>query len=92
MSQAITIQPDYDITVSKSDTLRDELLRHIQAGEKHIVIDFSSVQIIDSTGLSVLISAHNTIKEEHPLELVNVSDDIKKLLAITRLDKHFKIN
>ncbi len=92
MSQSIILQPDYDITVTSSDTLRDELLRHIQAGSKHIIIDFSSVKIVDSTGLSVLISAHNSIKDENPLELVNVSEDIRKLLAITRLDKHFKVN
>ncbi len=92
MSQIITIQPDYNITVSSSDVLKDELLRHIRDGADHIVVDFSKVKIIDSTGLSVLISTHNTIKDKHPLELVNVSDDIKKLLAITRLDKHFQVN
>ncbi len=95
MSQndGIIVYPDYDITTSTCDQLRDELLKSFQDGIHHITIDFKKVNIIDSTGLSVLISAHNSLKKDgERLKLVNVSDNILKLLSITRLDKHFTVN
>ena len=81
-SNEITVQPDYDIVTSKCDVLRDELLKSIQDGIKNIAIDLKKVNIVDSTGLSVLISAHNSLKKEgESLKLMNVSDNILKLLA-----------
>jgi len=89
---AVTFQPDYDIITTKCDQLKDELLKSLQDGAKNITIDLNDVNIVDSTGLSVLISTHNSLKKTgEALELKNVSDNILKLLAITRLDKHFKI-
>ncbi len=91
MSVDIMIQPDYNITAATSDRLKEELTRAIHEGKNNIVIDFKDVNLIDSTGLSILISAHNSVKDVHPLALQNVSDDIKRLLTITRLDKHFQV-
>ncbi len=92
MSVELLIQPDFNLTASNSDKLKQQLRDAIHAGNKNIVIDLNGVEIIDSTGLSVLISAHNSVKNVHPLVLQNVSDDIKRLLSITRLDKHFDIS
>ncbi|KAA3617633.1 MAG: anti-sigma factor antagonist [Calditrichaeota bacterium] len=94
MSQVseLVVQPDYDIVTSKCDDLRDKLRKSFKDGVKQITIDLNNVNIVDSTGLSVLISAHNSLKKEgESLKLVNVSENILKLLAITRLDKHFAI-
>lgn len=88
----IIVAPDYDIVSATSDRLKEELLSIISNGSKAITVDMEKISIVDSTGLSVLISTHNSLKKEgNSLELKNVSDNIKKLLAITRLDKHFVI-
>jgi len=87
-----TVSPDYDIVTAKVDVLRDELLKSFQDGIKQITIDLKKVKIVDSSGLSVFIATHNSLKKEgEKLKLVNVSENILKLLAITRLDKHFEI-
>ena len=91
MSTELLIQPDFNLTASNSDKLKQQLSEAIHSGKKNIVIDLDGVEIIDSTGLSVLIFAHNRVKNVHPLVLQNVSDDIKRLLSITRLDKYFEI-
>ena len=85
--------PDYDIVTSKCDVLKEELLKSFNDGAKQITIDLNKVSIVDSTGLSVLISTHNSLKQNgEVLELINVSENIQKLLSITRLDKHFRIS
>lgn len=92
-TELVTFQPDYDIVTSKCDVLKEELLKSFNDGVKQITIDLNKVNVVDSTGLSVLISAHNSLKKSgEALTLINVSENIQKLLAITRLDKHFKIN
>jgi len=92
-NQAKTFHPDYDIVTSKCDILKEELLKSFSEGTKQITIDLDKVSVVDSTGLSVLISAHNSLKKSgETLQLVNVSENILKLLSITRLDKHFRIS
>lgn len=90
--ESVTFHPEEDIITSKCEKLKDDLLKSINDGAKKITIDLNDVKIVDSTGLSVLISAHNSLKKVgESLALTNVSDNILKLLAITRLDKHFNI-
>jgi anti-anti-sigma factor len=57
-----------------------------------MAVDLEEVKMIDSSGLGVLIAAHNSLQKLGArLELLNVSDDIRKLLQNMRLDKHFTI-
>jgi stage II sporulation protein AA (anti-sigma F factor antagonist) len=92
-NEAKIFHPDYDIVTSKCDILKEELLKSFHEGITQTTIDLDKVSVVDSTGLSVLISAHNSLKKNgHTLELINVSENIQKLLSITRLDKHFRIS
>lgn len=91
-SDKIIIEPDYDIVSLNSNDLKEQILEYLNNGTQQIVIDLSQVNLVDSTGLSVMIAVHNSLKRMgNSLELVNVSEDILKLLKITRLDKHFVI-
>lgn len=91
-SEKIIIEPDYDIVSLNSNNLKDQILQHLKDGAQQILIDLNQVNLVDSTGLSVMIAVHNSLKKlGNSLELANVSDDILKLLKITRLDKHFVI-
>lgn len=91
--QQATITPDQDILSSNRDVLRDELNQLISDGMKHLVLDLKKVNRIDSSGLSVLIAAYNSLKTvEGALDLVNVNDTIKKLLTLTRFDRYISIS
>ncbi len=89
---AILVKPDEDIVASKSLKLKKELLALIKNGEKNLIIDLQHIEMLDSTGLGILISAQNSLLEEGgALEVINVTADILKLFKIMRLDKHFVV-
>ncbi len=57
-----------------------------------VVIDFSQISYIDSTGIGELIGYLSKFSGEHrQVILVNPSARILKLLKVVRLDKVFKI-
>jgi len=58
----------------------------------NVVIDFTRINYIDSTGLGELIGYLSKFSgEQRQVILVNPSDRILKLLRVVRLDKVFKI-
>ncbi len=54
--------------------------------------DLTGVRYMNSTGLSFLIRIHSLLTAQHGmLVLINLSDQVSKLLYITKLDKIFEI-
>ncbi len=55
-------------------------------------IDMLDVNIVNSSGLGMLISGFSHLKKAtKTMELINVPDRVKKLLQITQFDKIFTI-
>ena len=51
-----------------------------------VIVDFSAVPFMDSTGLGVLIASYTTLKKgNRNLVLLKVADKIKDLLVVTKL-------
>lgn len=58
-----------------------------------ILVDLTSVEFMDSTGLAVLVGGLKRVREhEGSLELVCTKDPVLKLLAITGLDKALSVH
>jgi len=87
------VKPDQAIVASTTVELRNTLKKVLDEGAAGIVIDLADVDMIDSSGLGVLVATHNSLKKiDRDLELNNCNDDIRKLFNNMRLDQHFKIN
>lgn len=70
--------------------LKAKMLVLAQPDIKALVIDFSSVDIIDSAGLGALLLAHRQLREGNiPIYLVNVNKHIMNLFYITHIDTLF---
>ncbi|MGC9321596.1 MAG: STAS domain-containing protein [Kosmotogaceae bacterium] len=55
-----------------------------------VILDGTNIEFIDSMGIAALISIYKTIAAEgNDLVLVNLSEEIKKLLNTLRLDRLF---
>lgn len=66
--------------------------RRIAAGQGDVVLDLSGLQFCDSTGLSVFVDAHRSLRAQgRRLILRNPSSRVNKLLATTKLDQELEI-
>lgn len=64
----------------------------IDDGKLKIIIDLDEVEWMNSSGLGILIDAVTVLKNNNgALRLVNVSDRIKNLLKITKLNTVFDL-
>ena len=91
--ESVTITPGIDIVASKCSELKEEFLTIINDNPKQIIIDLSGTEMIDSSGLGLLISTRNSLADAggDEVKLTNISTDIMQLFKVMRLDNHFTI-
>jgi len=77
------------------DTSREIMLfltTLIKGGAKKIIVDMKKVTLIDSAGISTLISATKQIRKNNgDLVLSHVNDSIQNILDIIKIEKFIKI-
>ncbi len=57
-------------------------------GREDLIIDMSQVDLVDSTGLGVLVSVHKRLQmEDRSLILRHVSGKVRNVMKITMLDQ-----
>jgi anti-sigma B factor antagonist len=81
-----------EIDIYTAPRFRDELLAAIEDGAAEICIDLAGIEFMDSTGLTVLISAAKRLNASGGrLVLAAPSRPVVKLLAITGLNQVFTV-
>jgi len=69
-----------------SVALRNTIRRLLGEGKKKIVLNLSGVGYVDSSGIGEFVSSFTAVnKEEGSLKLLNLTQKIQDLLAITKL-------
>ena len=87
------LNPDKDIIASESRKLREQMQNLVEEGALRITINMEKVELVDSSGIGVLVGIQNALKNKGgELKIVNVSQDIYKMFKIMRLDKHITIS
>jgi len=78
---------DGKITIGEgSVSLRSAIRRLIDEGKKKILLNLAGVSYVDSSGIGELVSSYTTINREGgQLKLLNLTQKIQDLLAITKL-------
>ena len=67
---------------------RVALVEAIAVGSEVLVIDISGLQLVDASGLGMLVGAHRlALRSERELVLRGVPERIERLLAVTRLNR-----
>ncbi len=73
-------------------TLNEAVHQDLDKGKNQFVIDLAQVDMINSSGLGLLIGALTAVRNQNgDIKLANVTEKIKNLLKITKLDKVFEI-
>ncbi len=59
---------------------------------KNVAVNFAYTRYMDSSALGMLLNVQSHFKAKQiPVRIVNVNDQIKKILAISRFDQRFSI-
>ena len=86
----LNLAGDIDLTGAK--LFRERIVQVLDRGEQALLIDFTDVTYINSTGLSVLILAAKRLGGSNgKLALTGVTDSIQRVLKITGLTSLFAI-
>lgn len=73
-----------ELDLASSPLLEQALERAAQDSPSLVIIDLRELDFMDSTGLSVLIRAHQRAQElGHRLGIVNGSRQVRRLLSLT---------
>ena len=84
--QVLTVTGEIDMATAPR--FRQRLLAVISTGVQNVVIDLSSVDFIDSTGLGVLMGAAKRVRSAGgDIRLVSVGSRLSDLIELTRLDR-----
>lgn len=84
-----TLKPGKDIAGSVAEELRIKLLKAIGKDINELAIDMKGINLIDSTGLGVLIAARNSFDQAGGLlRLMNVSENIGNLFKMIGVDRY----
>ena len=90
---AAVISPDGDLVAARLPALRTKLREMVDSGTRHLTMDLAGTQMVDSTGIGLLISAHNSLKKAGgELKVIHASQDIFELLRTMRMHQHFSVS
>jgi len=91
--QAAIIELSGSLVGGENATIfRNKLYELIEQKKKNIVVDMTDVKMVSSTGIGILISGFTTLKNAGgDLKLAHISDNVKGVLNITKLNQVFHI-
>ncbi|MBV9310069.1 MAG: STAS domain-containing protein [Solirubrobacterales bacterium] len=73
-----------ELDLSSSPQLEQELDRALQEGTSQLIVDLRELEFMDSTGLSVLVKAHQRVQEAGvQFAVVKGSAQVQRLLSLT---------
>lgn len=90
--EATVLTPRGDIDMSCSPHFREALKQAQESRPKKLVVDMTSVGYMDSSGLATLVEAMKVTRTGGTrLVLCGLSDRVKAIFEIARLEKYFTI-
>ena len=81
-----------ELDVNTAPELREQLANLVSEGARRIVVDLTDVSFVDSTALSVLVSALKRLRQANgDLELASPKPSVRRVFEITGLTRLFTI-
>lgn len=95
---AIIVSPRGDVDMSRSPTLLETLRQAVEKRPPLLVVNFTDVQYMDSSGLATLVQARRSLPkqagEQSPVTdmvLCGMPERVRSIFEIARLDTFFRI-
>lgn len=89
--ELLIVRPFKEIDVNVSKNLLTEVRRRIDEGHVRIIMDLSTLEFIDSTGLSAMVDLQDAAtKLEGKVVFASVGTRVMRILKVTRLDRYIE--
>jgi anti-sigma B factor antagonist len=89
---AVVIAVRGELDLSSSPSLRDELARAHEAGAELVIVDLRELAFMDSTGLSVVVKAHqHAVDNGRRFAVVRGGKQVERLLSLTGVDERLTV-
>ena len=86
------IEPEGILDSTKTADFQRQIVQSIESGVDTILIDFSNVTFMDSSGLGALVKALKTLQADNvQLFLCSINEQVRMLFELTSMDKFFNI-
>jgi anti-sigma B factor antagonist len=76
----------------KAASFKEHVSRHIQAGNRRLVLDLTPVTFIDSSGLGAILAALKMIGKEGEVVVCGLTEPVASMFKLTRMDRVFTIH
>jgi anti-sigma B factor antagonist len=87
-SSTAVIRPHGRLTMVSTASLRSLVTETVESGRNHIVVDLSSTDFIDSSGLGALVAGLKTARQAGgDLRIAKPSEQVRTVLQLTNLDR-----
>jgi len=84
----VVLAPTGRLTVVTAPQLRNAVAERIAAGDRIIVVDLSSTEFVDSSGLGALVSCLKSARQAGgDLRIVAPTEQVSMVLRMTNLDR-----
>lgn len=85
------IRPGVDrLTAANAKTFKEDVTQLIDSGSAQLVVDFSDVTFVDSSGLGALVGVLKKIGHRGDLAVCGLNSDVAQMFKICRMDQVFK--
>ena len=86
------VAPAGNIVSSNVAEMRVRLKGLMEEKCSAVTVDLEGVEIVDSTGIGLIIAVHNSLRKTGgTLSVINASKDLLDLFKAMRLDQHFSV-
>jgi anti-anti-sigma factor len=93
VSDSATVRPEGDLVMSQLPALRSRLREMVGAGTSHLTLDLSEVRAVDSSGIGLVVSTHNSLKKAGGnLCVTGASKDVLELFQALRIHQHMAVS
>jgi anti-sigma B factor antagonist len=87
------VRPAGDIVAAHVPELRSVLRTTLDGGARDVVLDLSNTEMVDSSGLGLVIGTYNSLQKiGGRLTVIHASRDVLQLFQTMRMHQHFAIS
>jgi anti-anti-sigma factor len=92
-SKALIRPTEEDVVAAWVPEYRSKMRGAVAEGVREMVLDLSNVRMVDSTGIGLLIAAHNSLRKVGGhLAVIHASGEILSLFQSMRIHQHFSVS